>query len=222
MSVDVDEAEVESNGTAPVESSTEDGWRQDKKGRWITPARGRSGVVYRQGNETIDEAHARDAKGPKDRKPQAKRSKVPKAPAPTQASLKELEFMLAETLQAPAMVAAMGGDVWAANHFTREGPVLARNLTQAAAHNPWLRAKLEAALTGEDLLIKLMTLLPVAAALVAYAIPPVIYYLNPGFLPPEARAMFNVPERPKKPEREEEHGPAQAPESADTPVGAAA
>lgn len=211
-------ATAESNGSS-AETPTPVDWKQDRRGRWITPARGRSGVVYRQGNETVEEAHARDAKGPKDQPPKSKRSKVPKGPAPTQRTLVELEAMLVETFQAPAFVAAARGDQWAVQHFYKEAPVLARNLTVAAEHNPWLRAKLEAVLTGGTILTTLLTLVPVAGALVAYSIPPVIYYLDPGFIPPGAREMFKVPERPKKPKPTEEQDAAPAEDAA--PAGTA-
>lgn len=197
------------------------GWRKDKAGRWVTPARGRGGFVYRKGNETIDEAHARDSKGPKDKAPKAK-PKTPKAPAPTQVSLKELEFALTEALSSPSMIAAMQGDEWAANHFVQQAPILSRNLTKAAEHNPWLRAKLEATMSGDVLLMRLMTLFPVVSAAIAYTVPPLIFYLNPPFIGEEARAMFGVPHRDKRRDQERDHAesaqgppPAAAPETAD-------
>lgn len=191
------------------------GWSKDKNGRWYAPARGRSGLLRRKGNETVDEAAALDElerasggrKTPKG-KP-ATKSKVPKAPAPTKITSIELEHGLAELFCSPSFAAGMRGEQWAANHFTKEGPVLARNLTAASEHNPWLRSKLESALTGEDIFVKLLTLIPVASALIAYAIPPVIYYLDPPFFPAAARDMFGVPDRKalddeRKREREEE------------------
>lgn len=216
--------EPPAGGTSAADPA-EQGWRKDKQGRWYAPAKGRSGVVYRKGNQTPEEAHAADSKGPKDHPPRSRRSAVPKAPAPTQMALKDLEFALAEAFSTPAMVAGMRGDEWAADHFTREGPVLARNLTKAAEHNAWLRRKLEAAVTGEDLLVKVMVLLPVVSALIAYSVPPIIYYLNPGFIPPEAREMFHVPEREPKPKPDAES--PSSPPAAETaepqgPVAAAA
>jgi hypothetical protein len=215
------------NGAEPgVETSAvdpaEQGWRRDRQQRWFTPAKGRSGVVYRRDNETVEEALARDAKGPKDREPRSKKSRVPRAPAPTQVSLKELEFALSELFCSPAFVAAGRGEEWAANHFTKEGPVLARNLTKAAEHNPWLRAKLEAAVTGEALMVKVMTIIPVAAALIAYSLPPVIYYFDPGFIPPEAREMFHVPVREKKDEPDAESPPGAETAEASEPAAAVA
>lgn len=173
-----------------------EGWRMDRQGRAYTPRKRTSGIVYRKGNETIEEALARDDKGPRDSKPKgAGKPKTPKAPAPTQVTLKELEFALVEALSAPSMLAAMQGDMWAADHFTKEAPTLARNLTAAAEHNPWLRAKLEAFMSGDAFLMRIMTLFPVGAALISYALPPIIYYFDPGFIPAAAREMFRVPDR---------------------------
>lgn len=221
------------NADAPAAAGgpAEDGWRfSDKQQKWYVPRKGRPGIIYREGNESIDEARARDEKGPRDTRPKSKSKagkgpKIPKAPAPTQVSLKELEFALAEALQSPAMICAATGDGWAADHFTTQGPTLARNLVKAAEHNPWLRAKLEATLAGEEFLIKVMTLMPVGAALIGYALPPVIYFLNPPFVPPQAREMFQVPDRAELKRQRQEEGPddaapAAAAEAAETPVAA--
>lgn len=210
---------------SPVDDPAAQGWRRDKQQRWFTPAKGRSGVVYRQGTETLEEAHARDAKGPKDRKPKAK-PKVPKAPAPTQVSLKELEFALTEALSAPSMIGAMQGEEYIANHFVQQAPILARNLVKAAEHNPWLRSKLEATMSGDVFLMRIMTLFPVAAAAVAYTLPPIIYYFDPPFISEPAREMFQVPKRDKQ-QREERDAPPTPPASAAAseapgPVAAAA
>lgn len=211
--------------TPPGDDPGAQGWRLDKQNRWWAPAHGRSGKVYRRGNETLDEAHARDAKGPKDHGPKAK-PKIPKAPAPTQISLKELEFALTEALSAPAFIAGAQGDAWAANHFTESAPVLARNLTKAAEHNPWLRAKLEASMAGDLFMMRILTLMPVAAGLIGYALPPIIYYFEPKIIPDEAREMFKVPYREKKRDRKEPDGaapPAHAEaDDAPAPVAAAA
>jgi len=51
---------------AAVERESANGaveWRKDTRGREFVSAVGRSGVVYRQGEETIDDAYARDAEG---------------------------------------------------------------------------------------------------------------------------------------------------------------
>lgn len=188
--------------TRDVEVSIDDAgpeeWRTDSKGRSYVPRQGKSGVIYRAAdNETVDEARARDSKGPKDRRPKQKTSRVPKSPAPTQRSIAELERGLCDLLRSPQMVTAMKGDEWATLHFDREAPVLARNLAVAAESNPWLRSKLEAAVFGDGtFLFKLLALAPVISAAIAYVLPPIIYYLDPGFIPPEARDRFNVPRRP--------------------------
>jgi hypothetical protein len=213
---DTETAEEEGTPPAPVQ----DGWRVDAQERSYMPAKGRSGLIYRQGNETIEEALARDAKGPKDVKPRKRAKKTP--PAPTQTNMKELEYALAEGLSAPAMLCAGFGDEWGADHFTLQGPKFARNLVKASEHNPWLRAKLEAAMLGEDFAIMLITTMGIAGGAFAYAIPPLIYYLNPGFVSPETRAMFNIPERADKPREEGEHAGTAPPPAAEAPVTAAA
>lgn len=190
-----------------VETSTgpeAQGWRKDTKDRYYIPRQGKSGVIYRQGDETPDEARARDSKGPaKDRPPKSKRSKVPKAPAPSQKTIQEIEFALSELFKSPEMVTAMQGDEWATMHFDREAPVLARNLAHAAETNPWLRSKLEAIITGEGVfLFKILALAPLISAAIAYLVPPFIYYFDPKFIPAEARDRFNVPHRPSERTRE--------------------
>jgi hypothetical protein len=209
---------------------SEQGWRQNKQGRWYVPRRGRPGTVIRRGNETPEEAHARDERDRdketrKEPKPK-KTSSVPKAPAPTKVTSVELEHMLSEALCAPAFGAGMRGEPWAANHFTKEGPTLARNLVAASEHNAWLRAKLEAWVMGEDILVKLLTLLPVASALIAYSVPPIIYYFDPPFFPAEARQLFAVPDRKEiiaeRKRREQEENRAQAAQAAAAAEAAAA
>jgi hypothetical protein len=217
-----------STDTAPTGAATatageeEDGWRIDRQGRKFVAARGRSGIVYRQGNETVEEALARDGKGPRDKPPKKAGGaqalpKAAKPPAPTQQDLKELEHALAEGLRAPAMIAAAAGDEWLATHFTQQGPILARHLVSAARHNPWLRSKLEAAMHGEDVMVKVITTMSVGGALVGYAVPPIIYMLNPPFVSPKAREMFGVPDR-KPPQTREEHDAGTAPPAAAAPA----
>lgn len=188
--------------TVDATASPAEGWSTDKNGRQFAPARGRGGRVFRHGDETLEEAYARDASTKRDPPPKSRggKSRVPKAPAPTAKTIVELEFMLVELLRSPEMVTAATGDEWATEHFHREAPVLARNLAQAADRNPWLRRKLEAMLTAEDLfIVRVLSLIPVAAAAIAYALPPIIYFLDPGFIPASARDMFHVPYRPEKP-----------------------
>lgn len=182
-----------------------DVWRIDKQGReYIPRPAGKSGIIYRQGDETIDQGRERDAK-PKDERPR-RRTKRPKMPpAPSKIDLKELEKALTEALKSPAIVCSMYGDEWAADHFTNSGPYLARNLIMASEHNPWLRRKLEDAATGQDAAMKLISLVGVGGALAAYAIPPVVYFLNlPA--PDKMRRMWGIPDR-----REPVNAPAASP-----------
>jgi hypothetical protein len=216
VSADTEPAVAAANG-ATEPAGEEGGWRVDKQGRSFIAARGRSGIIYRKGNETVEEALARDAKGPRDTPPRKKGPATPrKPPAPSAPSLKDLEYALAEGLRSPAMFCAMAGEEWAANHFTVQGPVLARNLVKAAEHNPWLRAKLEAAVMGEDIMVKVITMMGVGGALAAYAVPPLVYFLNPPFVSEKTREMFGVPDRRAK----EPDAPAPPPAPAASPAGA--
>jgi hypothetical protein len=67
-------------------------------------------------------------------------------------------------------------------------------LIVAANHNPWLKKRLEAAATGGDSAMKLVTLVGVGGALFAYAIPPVVWWLNLP-VPDRGREMFGIPPR---------------------------
>jgi hypothetical protein len=189
----------------------------DKQNRAYVPAKGRSGVIFRKGtNETVDEAYARDAKPKPDRPPKRKKAPtVAKAPAPTSVDLKELEFLICEALKAPAMVPVALGDEWPAAHMMAQAPVFARNLTKAAEHNPWLRAKLENMMTGEDFLIKLVTTGAVAGAAFMYAAPVLLYYAT-GLrhrVPEQAIEMLGVPDR-REIQREREEAERASAESA--------
>lgn len=216
---------AETPPAAPVENGGDGGWKTDKQGRQYAPARGRSGVVYRQGNESLDEAYARDGQGPKDRKPRGKaRAKLP--PQPTGIDARQLEHALSELLQSPGFAAAMAGDQWLADHFAKQGPTLARNLVAASERNPWLRQKLEALMMGDDFMVRLMTLVPLVGAVIAYTAPPVLYLLPiHGDRVDRAREMFSVPERPSKEEESPRADAAPAappapPESTPAPAAA--
>jgi hypothetical protein len=191
----------EQAATEPVEGPASngqppgvEGWERDGRGRLYVKRPGAPGVVFRRDEETVAEALARDASPDKDKRPRRKaKSKRPPMPeAPSGVDLKALEKMLAEALTAPAMACAMVGDEWSANHFTTQGPYLARNLVLASEHNPWLRRKLEEMATGQDAATKLIAMLGVAGALVGYAVPPIIYFLNLP-VPEQARQMFGIP-----------------------------
>ncbi|HKD16467.1 MAG TPA: hypothetical protein VKG23_01270 [Thermoanaerobaculia bacterium] len=173
------------------------GWKRDAQGRQYTsggPGSGIRGSIYRQGEETVEQARerrARDAERPRDKRPR-KTKRPPMPDAPKKPDLKELERMLAEALKAPAMICATFGDEWSADHFVVSGPYLARNLIVASEHNPWLRRKLEEAAVGQDAMMLVVSLVGVGGALFAYAIPPIIYWFDLP-VPDRARAMFGIP-----------------------------
>lgn len=186
--IPIDETEAPTREAA---AAGED-WLTDRQGRQYVRARGRRGIIYRSGGESLQEAFARDAL-PRDQKP--RRTRTPKkAPPPKSVDLKEIEAILAEALKAPAMPCAAFGDAWAADHFTNAGPYLARNLCRAAETNAWLRKKLESAATGGDAVMQLAAFLGVGAAVMLYTAPPLIYWLNLP-VPDKAREMFGIPDR---------------------------
>jgi hypothetical protein len=190
-------------------------WNLSKDGREYVGRKGRQGIIYRQGTETVQQARDRDAT-PRDQRPKRK-SKAPKLPdAPRTVDLKELEATVAEALKAPALLCASFGDEWAAEHFTVSGPYLARNLILASQHNPWLRKKLEEAATGQDAMMMVVSLVGVGGALFSYIIPPVIYWFNlPA--PAKTRELFGIPDR-----REREPAYAAAPSESTEPAFTAA
>jgi hypothetical protein len=203
----VDQApETAANGTEPP---PEDGWQRDGRGRrYVQRPAGAKGVVFRRGDETIAEALARDAsteppKG-KDRRPRPRSKRPPLPPPPQHVDLKELEKLLTEALKAPAMPCAMFGDEWAADHFVTHAPNVARNLVLAAEHNPWLARKLTELASGQDAAVKLLGMAGVAGALFAYAVPPIIYFLNLP-VPPKGREMLGIPAR-----QDPDHAPSPA------------
>jgi hypothetical protein len=184
----------------PITEPPAEGWKADKQGReYVARTSGKSGIIYRQGEETIEQARERDLK-PKDKRPRRKAKRPPMPDAPRGLDLKELEATLAEALKSPAMICATFGDEWPAEHFTASGPYLARNLVMASEHNPWLRKKLEEAATGQDAMMKVVSLVGVGGALFSYSIPPIIYWLNLP-VPAKTREMFGIPPR-------REHQPA--------------
>lgn len=194
-------------------------WRTDSRGREYIPARDRRGNLYRVGKESIAEALARDAAPAKDQRPRRKSKPPKKPPAPAKADLKELEKMLVEAFTSPSFVCATFGDEWGADHFTRQGPVLARNLIVASEHNPWLRRKLEEMAVGGELPIMLISMIGVAGALIGYAAPPLIYWLNLP-VPDRARAMYGIPDRKPPIENAKSTPAATQPEATDIPLAA--
>lgn len=182
-----------------TKAALDQGWKLDKRGRLIIGARGRGGVIYRQGDETPEEAIARDIESRENGRPPKPRPKTEKAPAPSRKTSKELEAALTESLQAPAMLAGLRGDAWVADHIYREAPTLARNLVAASEHNPKMRARLESIAGGETAFGQFIVQIAVANALIAYALPPLVYYFGdriPGGK--RMRETFQVPEKPGK------------------------
>jgi hypothetical protein len=210
-------------------------WKTNRRtGREFVSAVGRSGVIYREGSESVEQAHERDRRERAEREAQTGDPNVPrrgknkpKRPAMPEASrkvdLKQLEHELAEGLKAPAIVAATFGDEWAAQHFQSAGPYLARSLVAASEHNPWLRRKLEEAATGEAAMMMMISLVGVAGALVTYLVPPVVYWFN---LPVSQRTrdLFGLPPRkePAPPYATSENGGQPAPAPDAPPVSAPA
>lgn len=182
--------------TPPATEPVTPGWKTDTAGRqFINKPSGR-GMIYRRGEETIDEALQRDAQGPDPKPPKRKKPKKP--PPPKGVDLQALEETIAEALKSPASIAGMFGDEWLVDHFIDKGPLLARNLVKASETNPWLRRKLEEIATGGDMAVQFLTVLSLAGAVVMYAAPPVLYLTN-ARLSPQARFMLGVPER-RRPE----------------------
>jgi len=218
------------SATAEGELSAPDGWLKNAAGREYIPAQGRSGVIYRQGEETPEQARARDerdnTKGERPRK-KAQPVKGKKPPAPTQVDLKKLEHQLAEGLKMPAMVFAAAPGVpeaermWAVNHFTKPGlggaDYLARNLVAASEYNPWLREQLERAVSGEAIAVKMITSMSLAAAVFAYAAPPLIVMANLPF-PDVGRELLDMPpRRAEAPPAPEPHAESATPTAAAPP-----
>lgn len=182
----------EAPGGEAGEPAGEPGWLTDKNGDRYVKAEGRRGIIRQQGDETVAEAIARDQQPRSQKRPRPKKPKMP--PPPKAVDLRALEEMLADALKAPAVPAAAFGDEWAAQHFTTWGPALARNLVTASETNPWLRRKLENAANGGDMMMQFVSLIGVGGAVVMYALPPLVYWLNVP-IPDKGREMLQIPER---------------------------
>lgn len=183
----------------PAASNGAAAWKRDKQGREYVPARGRRGLVYRQEGELVEHALSRDEAArlrPKDERPRRKATaRKPQAelpPRPKSLELQEIEEALAEALRSPAIACALAGDEWAANHFTEQGPRLARNLIVASQHNPWLRRKLEAAQSGEEFALRVMTMGGLAFAVFGYLAPPIVWWANIP-VSPKGRELLHIP-----------------------------
>lgn len=179
-----------------------DGWRRDKGGREYAPAAGRSGVIYRRGQETVEEALARDSRPDKDRKPPRRRK--PKLPPKEKSAqeLQELEHALAKAFSAPGDIADAFGDEFLAAHFRVRGPLLARVLVNAAQQNPWLRRKLEQLTDGGAAAMQAQALLALAITTAGYVLPPVVYLTGKQELVPGPVMFLIGGEIPQRPARE--------------------
>jgi hypothetical protein len=222
IDLDGDAPAVDFGPDAPVPPTPHlDEWRTTTDGRFYVPRTdGVSGIIYRwDEDETVAQARER-MKLPRDQRPRRKRERrtnVPKLPdeQPKKPDLKQLEKELAEALKAPAIVCAAVGDEWSAEHFTRAGPYLARNLVLASEHNPWLRQKLEQAATGEDAMMMVVSLVSVGGATITYMLPPVVYWLNVP-VSNKMREMFGIPDR-RKPPRPPDYAATESTATAEPP-----
>lgn len=197
--IEFGEPPIDDPGGAHQEQDAPAGeWKTNKAGKQYITAVGRRGVIIRVGDETIEEALARD-QASKDKKPRTKPKDPPKQTGKASVDLKDVEVLLAEALKAPAVPSAMFGDEWAAEHFTLWGPALAHNLVQAAEHSPWLRRKLEAAATGEAAMAQLMLVAGLGASVAMYLAPPLVHWLNVP-VPEKARLLMGVPLREEAPD----------------------
>lgn len=201
-----------SDNGAPPAADTD--WRRDKRGKeYVIRGGGHAGIIYRQGQETPEEARARvDAAATDKLRPgRGKPKSKPKMPeAPRKIESKELEESLAAALKAPGAIAmSLSPDDWLPEHFNTSGPYLARHIVLASEHNPWLRRRLEEAAQGQDAMWAVISLIGVGGAVFAYAVPPVIYLFN---LPvsENVRARWGMPPREPRP-------PYAGPPSPETP-----
>lgn len=186
----------------PPERESAGEWRKDRNGNEYVPRREGRGRVMRQGQESVEEAHARDAGPRPTARPKRPKKKLPDPPKKIE--LKLLEEELANALKAPGAVCMAIGEEWPAEHFIENAKPLARNLVLAADHNPWLLRQLEEIATGQQAMGKIISLFAVSGALFMYAVPPAIYFLNLS-VPDSARAMLGrngqpIPHRKPRPD----------------------
>lgn len=172
-------------------------WKTDKQGRnYTTKPDGVRGPLYQHGDETVQQARERWARGPEPTpRPKKRKNKRLIPDPPREADLKELERIITEALKQPGLICAAFGDEWAAEHFVSTAPAVSRNLVIASQHNPWLRRKLEEAATGEDAAMAALSLVPLAGAGIMYLLPPLIYFFD---LPVSERArkmLGDIPHR---------------------------
>ena len=180
----------------PIEPEPEQ-WREGKSGKQYISRGPRQGLIFRQGDETPEQARERD-QAP-ERRPR-KRAKLRKVPdPPREPDLKELEQTLTEALKQPGLLAAAFGDEWAAEHFVTMAPAVSRNLVVASKHNPWLKRKLEDAATGQDAAMAVLSLVPLGGAVIMYLIPPLIYWFDLPISEKGRKMLGDIPHRGGRP-----------------------
>jgi hypothetical protein len=182
-----------------IPESDREQWKVSKDGREYTTTPTRRGVIYREGDETIEQARERDSLPREERRPR-KRKPMRKVPdPPREADLKELESILTEALKQPGLIAAAFGDEWAAEHFVTMAPAVSRNLVTAAKHNPWLKRKLEEAATGQDAAMAIVSLVPLGGAVLMYLVPPIIYWFDLPVSERGRKMLGDIPHRNGRP-----------------------
>lgn len=184
---------------APVlEAEEEAGWREGARGQYVT-ARDRQGIIWRQGEETIEEAYARDAKRAAEKDAPKKKAGKRKPPAPAALDLKALEVEIEKALVMPGAMAGLLGDPWPAFHVEQTAPALARNLVACAEVNPWFREKLILVLGGPGMFGNAMLFAALAGSAFSYLVPLIVHYVNPPLPAPALaviRGRYQIPERP--------------------------
>lgn len=187
--------------TSPV-SDQPRAWQIGKNGREFIRLPGVSGwaaMVWRKGDESIEEAIARKLKGPSDPPPRSRtRRKLEERPPVVisdehkGAVTKQIEEMVADVLCVPSVPCATFGMQWEAEHFDRQGRRFAENIARSSERNPWLRGKLEKALAGEHTAIAWLTSINLLTGALGYFAPPLIKWgLVPA--PDVTKIMFGVP-----------------------------
>jgi hypothetical protein len=191
-------------------------WKQDKKGRYYIPRveGAGGGMIWRKGDETVDEARARDTersqhKKRSDPKPGGKHAAKS---GPPKATTAELESFLAELLVMPAIpVKTLLGCDYCMHHFLTQGPLAAHQIAELSTDNPALRRLLERMYVS-------WTSLTYGAVLAAYIGKPLLHHAAPAPVLEAAGPFLGVP--PRAPTRETQHehvrykGPNTAPYAA--------
>lgn len=174
-------------------------WSKDRSFQYVGRTTGKPGIIRRQGDESIEEARARDAAGTEKRPRRQKRDKPKLAEPPKRLDSRELEASLTMALKAPgALAMTLAQDEWLPEHFNLTAPALSRQVILASEHNPWLRRRIEEAATGQDAMWAVISLIGMGTAIFSYAVPPIVYLFNLP-VPPSARARWGMPDKPRPP-----------------------